>query len=127
MPKDKGTKTGFCQGFDWNLKGIQWLDKTGLYALSKGRVVRIDLESNGVSGQFGGFLVTIINPTTGKIDAKFFDFNDYLSERSDDRQKDMPDQRFEVISHTGWKWYIAVPKSTRALCLAIETYIGAFT
>jgi hypothetical protein len=122
----KGTAAGFCQSFTWGLKPIQWLDKSGFYTLPGERVVRIELESEGISGHYAGFLVTILHRQTGKIDAKFFAFNDYLRERSDNRA-DLPNQRFEVISHTGWGWYIAVPKDTRPFCAAIEAYIQVFS
>ncbi len=124
--RDKGTKTGFCSSLEWKLK-LQWLDKTGIHKLKDGRVVRIELETSGTYETYTGFLVTVMNPKEGKVDQKFFAFSDYLTERSDDRQKDQPGSHFQVIAHTGWRWYIAVPKTTRPFCEAVEAYIKVFS
>lgn len=129
--KTKGTKSGFCSGLEWSI-AITWLDLTGIHKFSDGRIVRIELATSGVSGTYAGFQVTIISPTNGKIDEKFFAFDDYLprSERKDGRQVNYPlsakAECFVVIAHCGWDWYIAVPNSTDAFCVAVEEYVRAF-
>lgn len=128
-------KTEFCKSLEWKIK-IQWLDKTGIYKYKDGRVARIELAELGVSGDYPGFLVTILNPREGKVDAKFFLFDDYIDRRNrkDDRWLDGPNQYphsdksacYKVIASCGWKWYIAEPWYTRGFCDAVEAYVKAF-
>lgn len=119
-------KTTFCQSFPWTI-AIQWFDLTGMYKYGDGeRVARIELDTNGTMGHYEGFLVTVFNKREGKIDSKFFRFNDYLdgTQRADNR----PDcaSNFMVIGHTGWSWFIAVPKDTKPVVRAIEQYLKVF-
>jgi len=135
---EKGSKTAFCKSLEWQIK-IEWLDKTGFYKLKDGRVVRIEPETHGTSGEYPGFLVTILNPKEGKVDSKFFLFDDYLDPtskgRKDGRANDDSTSSpypvgkntcYHVIAHTGWKWYIAEPKTTRPFCEAVEQYVEIF-
>lgn len=125
-PETANTKAGFCQSFPWTL-ALQWFDLTGMYKYVDGeRVARIELDTCGTRDHYEGFRVIIINKREGEIDSKFFHFNDYLdgAERADNRPECASD--FVVIGHTGWAWYIAVPKDTKSLVRAIEQYIGVF-
>lgn len=135
---NKGTKTDFCKSLDWKIK-IEWLDKTGFYKLRDGRVVRVEPDTQGTLGEYPGFLVTILGVKEGKVDSKYFRFDDYLDPsskgRRDGRAKDDSTSNpypggkgtcFHVSAHTGWGWYIAEPKTTRPFCEAIETYIEYF-
>jgi hypothetical protein len=122
--KTTATKESFCASFPWTI-AIQWFDLTGMYKYGDGeRVARIDLSTNGAADLYVGFRVTVLNTRKGKIDEKFFAFNDYLSERADDRS----DYKggFEVYPGCGWGWYIAVPKTTEPLVRAIEQYLMVF-
>lgn len=127
---EKGSKTAFCKSLDWQIK-IEWLDKTGFYKLKDGRVARIEPETHGTSGEYPGFLVTILNPKEGKVDSKFFLFDDYLdrANRKDTGKNPYPIGKntcYHVIAHTGWNWYIAEPKTTRPFCAAVEAYVEVF-
>lgn len=150
MAKESGTKTEFCKSLEWKIE-VKWLDKTGFHKLHDGRVARIELESQGTSGEYPGFLVTILNVKEGKVDSKYFQFDDYIDTsskgRTDGRAYDdstSPSRPaahaypsggkgrcFTVIVHngwnyTGWSWYIANPRTTRPFCEAIEEYIELF-
>jgi hypothetical protein len=130
-------KTECCQSFEWNSNShsdeIRWFDSTGYYQFRDDiRIARIELAKNGTAGQYEGFMVTILNKTTGIIDQKMFLFDDYLSRSPSERKDSRPD----YPSHEGmicfkifdcdWKWYIAEPVSTRPFCSAIFDYLEAF-
>lgn len=132
---EKGNKTEFCKSLEWKLK-LQWFDKTGIHKLKNGCVVRVELDTYGISGEYPGFLVTIMNPREGKVDSKFFQFDDYMdrTNRKDRRvegQNRYPNNErsrcYHVIAHCGWSWYIAEPWSTRPFCEAVESYVKAFS
>jgi hypothetical protein len=124
-------KSDFCKSFDWSIE-INWFGLSGLHSLGNNRNAKIELATRGTSGHYPGFLVTIINNHDGKIDQQFFEFDDYLNTSTSgriDERNNYPlngGRCFEVVSHTGWGWYIAKPKSTRPYCRAVETYLGMF-
>jgi len=122
-----GNKEAFCRSFDWDID-IKWMDLSGYVRIDDDRRARIQLATHGTMGEYRAFIVSIISKRKGKIEAKSFLFDDYLSDRSDNRS-DYPlgkNPCFMVIDHIGWRWYIAVPKTTRPLCQEIEKYIEIF-
>ncbi len=124
-----GTKEYFLNSFNWPFLCLL-LDSTAYYDFSDGteRLARIEPCERGVSGQIEGLRVTIIDKLSGKIDSKFFRFDDYLTERSDSR-REYPlrgNPTFVVITHCGWDWYIATPSTTAPLTAAVTAYIELF-
>jgi hypothetical protein len=124
----------FCRSFDWILdwKKIWKYDRTGIYQIDGARLAKVELSTYGTAGQYEGFRVTVINKVTGKVDEKFFRFDDYLDPSLDartDGRKDYPiggNRCFEVVYHCGWDWYIARPRTTRPFCQAVESYVESF-
>jgi hypothetical protein len=132
MKHKNTTKSGFCKSLDWNLP-FSWFDLVGIHVLDQDRRARIELATYGTSDHYPGFRVTILNKREGKVDEKFFQFDDYLDRslaaRTDGRDN-YPTRGlgrcYEVIGHCGWDWYIATPKDTQRFCGAVEAYIEAF-
>lgn len=125
-------KAYFCRSLEWKDK-ISWYDLTGIRNYGNGIIAKIEFSTLGTVGTYPGFLVTIIDKQIGIVDSKFFEFDDYLDSKSNraDARKDYPDGRgccFHVWTQnkTDWKWYIAIPKTTRPFCEAIEAYISNF-
>jgi len=118
-----GLKTTFCKSLDWKIP-IHWFDLTGIFEFPGDEVRRavITLRPTTTHDHFDGFEVQIVNKHEGMVALKCFSFNDYLSERSDARD-DYRDG-FGVIAYCGWEWYIAIPKTTRPFCEAVEAYIA---
>ncbi len=103
--------------------------------ISDGRIARITLsEENGrgipTSETYVSLKVEIIGTKTGLIDKAMFSFDDHLPTKTrTDGRKDYPignNRTFQVISHCGWEWYIAIPKSVLPLTQAVDEYIGMF-
>lgn len=124
-------KTKFCLSLDWNME-FSWYDLAGFHQMKNGNIAKIELHEYGTMGTYPGFRVQIISKKSGIVDSKFFEFDDYLDRKENrvDDQDDYPNSPrngcFMVISHCGWKWYIAEPKTTRPFCEAIESYISNF-
>lgn len=116
-------KEKFCRSFEWGID-IKWFDMVGYAPIDEKRRAKICLEGRHMVGDYSGFMVSVVDKTDGPVDGKWFLFNDYLSERSDDRGD--YSTTFKVVVHCGWEWYIAVPGSTRPLCAEIEKYIEIF-
>lgn len=128
--KAAGDKAAFCASLRWVIE-VDWFDRTGYHQIDGDRRARLDLSTYGHGGHYEGFYVEIISKATGRIDRKWFAFDDYLphSARCDGRSADYPSHGntvFEVIDHIGWDWYIAVPASTRPFTEAVERYIDLF-
>lgn len=132
MGRNGHTKAGFCNSLPWGLV-IDWFDLVGIHKLGKDRRVKIELATHGTSDHYPGFRVTILNKHEGKVDSKYFQFDDYLDRsptaRTDGRD-DYPTggkgRCYEVIGYCGWHWYIATPKSAVPFCSAVKAYIGLF-
>jgi len=127
----KSAKEEFCRSFEWKID-IKWMDCTGLVRLDENRIAKIVPARTRTAEHYDGFTVYIIHKQKGNVDGKRFAFDDYLNTDMSGR-KDGRDEHplgkntcFEVISYVGWKWYIAVPKTTRPLCEEIEKYIEIF-
>jgi len=125
-------RSAFCSSLEWSVP-IKWLDLTGMFQYPDGRLARIELSTRGTVGHYPGFLVSIVSPTAGPIDKKYFRFDDYMSRELEHRKDDRDNWPmsadglcFHVCDHCGWKWYIAEPKTTKPYCEAVETYIGLF-
>lgn len=132
MPRHNKDKARFCDSLEWEMP-IEWLDLVGLHKLDDGRLARIELETRGTSGNYPGFLVTVINKREGVVDSKYFRFDDYLPRDMDERQDNRHDYPiaadnlcFHVVAGCGFHWYIAVPLHTRPFCRAIEGYLEMF-
>ena len=131
MPRNRGTKAGFCESLEWGIP-IEWFDLTGMHRLDEDRRVKVQLRTRGHADHYPGFMVTVLNKREGEIDRKFFKFDDYLDRdaRTDARRNDYPGNRtclcFHVASSCGWEFYIAKPASTRPFCEAVEAYVGMF-
>jgi len=129
--RNNGDKAAFCRSLDWGI-GIRWFDRTGIHQLGDGRLARIELETRGTSDHYPGFLVTVLSKQEGQVDRKYFQFDDYLSAKLEDREDGRGDyplrgnRCYEVIGHCGFDWYIARPLGTRPFCEAVEAYLEAF-
>ena len=123
-------KEKFCRSFEWKID-IGWFDLTGYVPIGQTRRAKIELTDSS-SNHYGSFTVTIINRIEGMVDKKRFSFDDYLDrsmEARKDQRSDYPLGRnacFHAWKSEDLEWYIAVPKTTRAICEAIEKYIGVF-
>lgn len=125
-------KAKFCRSLDWGFD-VTWLDKTGMHRLDDERLAKVELSVRGTSDQYEGFMVTVLNKREGKVDQKFFRFDDYLSPALDDRQdarEDYPlrgNMCFKVHgANCGWDWYIAVPMETLPFTMAVDQYLDMF-
>lgn len=131
LPRRNRDKAAFCRSLDWDVE-IEWFDKVGLHRLDGDRVARIELATRGTHEQFPGFLVTVLNKREGKVDSKYFRFDDYMSGKLEDREdarKDHPyggNMCYYVSGGCGYDWYIARPLETRPFCAAIEAYLEMF-
>lgn len=129
-PKSPTARADFASSFDWSPEfQITWHGFVGLHALDSDRVVKIELLESSQS--VGSVRVTVLNKKTGPVDATVFSFTDHLSADMKDRTDDRSD--FERTPSAwcghgrhGWEWYIAVPKTTRPLCAAIEEHVRFF-
>jgi hypothetical protein len=115
-----GDKAKFCRSFKWKIE-IKWFDRVGVHQLPDGRLARIEIVTRGTVGDYRAFKVSILSKQEGVIDQHVFAFDDYFAETTDNRI-----ERFEVVEHCGWKWYIEKPRTTRPLTAAIEEYIATF-
>ena len=115
MPRDKGTKKTFCKSLNWPIV-IQWFDLQGTHMLDNDRRAVITMVTRGHKDHYVGFNVEITSKTNGRIESKFFRFDDYLPNKQNEHQ-------FEVIAYCGWKWYIAVPESTEPFTEAVTRWI----
>lgn len=128
----KLTRGEFMRSLDWSpvealgLK-MQWIGSELFIHLDQDRRAAVSISTNGHAEHYVMLVVRIVNKREGQVDSKSFGFSEYLREvgRSDTRH-DMPDQRFEVVSHVGWHWYIAVPKTTKPLTEAVAAYAALF-
>lgn len=115
---------------------IQWFGAAGYIDLDGTRRAKVELSTvdwRGVEtpGYYPSLVVTILDVTIpGSIDQHMFPFDQYLSERSDNRPDWNPSPKvplFRVSSWAcGWNWYVAEPRTTRPLTEAIERYIEVF-
>lgn len=60
-------------------KRIKWIDRNGYIKLSNGLLIKIMLTSRGNKGVYTGYRVSIINPKSGVIDSKFFNFKEFIT------------------------------------------------
>jgi len=121
------------------LLGLEWTEEArALMSLTFGTTLfmffgnatfaKIELTEKGLGpptlGTYVGLEASIVNIRTGLIDRQLFLFEDLLDERKDEKR----DYKggFCVVAHCGWKWYIAVPKSTNRLTSAVMTYVNMF-
>ena len=132
MPRTSEGPADFCRSLDWTVP-IEWFGTIGYTPLDASRRVKLQLSNaagRGTSygGQYNGFVVTMLDIHGGTIDRTSFAFDDYLHERSDERG-DYPlgsNPCFVVLDHVGWRWYIAIPASTRPFTAAVERYLDQF-
>lgn len=99
----------FCESLPWDIK-LQWFDRSGIYLMDADRRVKITLSERGHMQHYVGFNVQLISKTSGKIDEKFFNFNEYLPGTTG------------LVSYIAWDWN-AVPKHPEKFTKAIEAYI----
>lgn len=121
-PRDK-----FGASLEWGI-GIEWFDLDGMHDLGDGRLARLTIDDAGFSGHYSGVRVRILSKTHGEVEAKRFGFADYMpaDERADNRRD--YEGGFHAWTNQGrtFEWYIAVPKSTRRFCAAVERFIDLF-
>ena len=125
----------FAEALEWKLK-IDWFDAMGVHEIDGLRLAKLELWER--SDNVLGVAVTIVHKLSGPIDNHTFLFSDYLSLAMADRTDTRAD--YEATSFHGWRsrrgrsggdddqlsWYIAVPKTTRPFCAAVERWIDAF-
>lgn len=114
---------------------ITWRDASGTHRMDDDRHVNLSIITRGHTSHYTGVNVRVMHKKSGEIDRKFFLFDNFLDRhaRSDNRElqdNGRPDYPlnntcccFQVISTCGWFWYIAVPKTTRPFCEAVEGWI----
>ena len=121
-------KTWFCRKLPWAIE-IDWFDLTGTHPLDDNRYALVELSEGGTCGTYPGVRVMIVSKTAGQINSKYFLFDDYLSKDLRDREDGCTNYPlstntcFHVLAHCGWNWYIAVPRSARPFCEAVERWI----
>lgn len=132
--------TNFCKSaFEWRplemYGDLKWLDGSAYLPLSDGRVAAVDLDGEPQNNHYDRFVVRILDTKNGEIDRKVFKFDAFLDTkaRSDKRTADHPipgnKTYYAWRSRNGdepFKWYIAVPKDTAPIVMALQTYVKLF-
>lgn len=95
---------------------IKWFGKKGILTIDEKRNAEIELCDYNYGGHYSGYVVKIVHKENGKISSQSFRFNDYLKGREDDRGHEQ--RGFEIISHCGINWYIAIPKNEEVDAMA---------
>lgn len=128
VPKRYGPKSAFCASLHW-LIPIQWFDLVGVHDMGHNRIATISLGTLGCGDWYPGIRVEVIDKTRGSVVAHYFRFDDYLDlDARSDFRPDYPSRKGETytVNAPKWEWYIAIPKTTRAICSAIEAWIVTF-
>ncbi|GIK40461.1 MAG: hypothetical protein BroJett011_42940 [Chloroflexota bacterium] len=117
----------FVQSMEWRIP-IQWFGIQGIHILDNDRVVTITLVARRVVDNYEGFQVEIVSKTVGTIAHYYFSFNIFLSPDQRIDKRDDYKGGFYVSPgiNNDWRWYIAIPTSTRPLTQAIEQWIDLF-
>jgi hypothetical protein len=108
---------------------ITWRDASGTHKIDEQRHVSLAIVTRGTSEHYVGMTARILHKQNGELEKKYFSFDNFLDRnaRSDNRETDHPLNTtcrcFQVISHVGWYWYIAVPETTRPFCEVVEGWI----
>lgn len=125
-------KKAFCESLEWK-REIVWSGRTGMTRLDEDRVAKIVLCTLGTHQHYPGFRVTILNKREGVVDQTYFRFDEHLDkslESRTDGREGFPGSpknlTFQVISHCGWHFHVAKPKTTRPFCEAVERHIDMF-
>ena len=129
VDREGRTAVDFLKQLDFKIP-IKWTDRTGTCLIGDGKHAKLELDTYGTHRHYPGMRVSIMHKRNGKLDTRYFLFDNYLDitdkGRKDNRQGDYPLGRnrcFEVIQHCGWGWYIALPKTTRPFCQTLEGWI----
>jgi hypothetical protein len=139
MANDSTKTYNILRGLDWS-KGfkLHWNGRVAVHELTKDRLVKVEFEESNGGTHISGARVTVINKVTGPVDATDFFFRDHLSTLKKDRTDDRAEGKHEWGSSASqnihlyggrgqaFDWYIAVPKTTRPFCEAIEAHIKRF-
>jgi len=108
------SQTELCQSMNWR-REYEWFGRVGYSRLSQNRMAKIELVIRGTAHVYAGFMVTILDPFTGKIDQVYHAFDDY----------DLP-----AINQRVWGWVFKPRKEqkiiTEPFCRAVEKYISLF-
>ena len=118
------TAQAFCEALPWSLDFL-WQGMSGVHRLDDERRATVELAIRGYGDHYPGMNVTIASKRAGTIASKYFRFDDFLSERADNRT-DHPigkNTTFEVVAYCGWKWYIATPAHPEHFTQAVEAWI----
>ena len=138
MATDSTKRFDILAGLEWSPSfKLHWNGNVAVHEFSKDRLVKIEFERHDT--KIGSARVTVINKVTGPVDATNFHFRTYLSTRKADRADDRTEGKHEWGSRPGqnihlyssgrgdaFDWYIAVPKTTRPFCEAIEQHVRRF-
>lgn len=127
------SKVGFrkiLEPFEFEIP-ITWKNNRGVCNLNGTTRGIITLLNSGTNGQYEQFSVRIKNIISGKTIAfKYFPFYKYLPISTENRIDDQ--LNIEVTQFLIWqnenneidvRWHIAIPKSTRPICAAIEEFL----
>ena len=101
-----------------------WFDRTGLYKAGS-IVAKIMLSTREHGGDYIGYKVTIISKSSGVIDGKFFNFNDYEKPIRDAGRLVSPREIRIQKENNSYAWVIP-PHTTLNIKKAIFKYINFF-
>lgn len=128
--KSPDARANFASSLAWSPEfKLHWNGFVGLHALDEDRVVKVELVEG--SHTVCRLRVTVLNKRTGPVDVTVFAFSDHLSFAMTDREDSREDWKGSMHAWNGhgahgWEWYIAVPKTTRPLCAAVEEHVRFF-
>lgn len=127
------TRTEFMQKFEWEpLEALglrmDWIGSDLFVHLDADRRAVVTIATTGIAEHYRTLVVKILNKREGEVDRKSFSFSEHLDGvvKRLDARNDLPQQRFEVISHCVWDWYIAIPATTTPLTEAVAAYVATF-
>lgn len=108
-----------------NNGNTQYFNKKVVLPVYNDKVAEIVLSTNGVSGTYVGFKVTITHKTNGIITKEWFGFKEYLM----DGYKSTEASKYpHVIEHCDYDWYMngAEPKAMQDMAQKILDYINLY-
>lgn len=122
-----GVKQNAVQKFPWSLS-FRFYDLTAVYQLSAAVLAKVELQDPKTAGAYTGFLVSVVNKTTGVVDKKFFEFDDYMREVAKNTNPAAAKGFFLWREASRLEWYIKHPDEAAYLAYVktIEDYILEF-
>lgn len=128
----RATKRDFMQHrLDWTPVlalgyPAEWIGAELYVSLDDTRRVVISIHTTGTAEHYNRLAAKVVSKTSGPIDDRSFGFMAFLGGVSRTDWRESVHDRFEVIDHCGWDWYIAVPSTTLPLTEAVAAYVRTF-